>query len=76
MEIVDESTYVGRVLDCYVYRNVEKAGTTAIHQCSVGQRFKGWLEGFGLCGEIVANNCTSTCKGRCEVYFKIEWSRP
>jgi hypothetical protein len=73
MDIVDKNTYRGRVIECYVYKNVSKAGTVAIHQCASKNRFDGWIEGFGMSGTITCNNNTNTCNGQCEILFHLEW---
>jgi hypothetical protein len=73
LEIVDDSTFVGHVLDCYVYRNVNRAGAAAIHTCSAAHRFNGWLVGLGLDGEATMNRTTATCNGVCDITFKINW---
>src|SRR4030043_1023736 len=49
-QVVDNSTFVGHVLECYVYKMVSKAGTTAIHQCAAKLRFDSWCQAMGLDG--------------------------
>jgi hypothetical protein len=73
IQIVDDNTLLGRVLECYVYRMVSKARTTAIHQCAARLRFSSWLEGLGLKGMVVNEKNTNTCNGRCDIFFKISW---
>ena len=45
------------VLECYVYKNVSRAGATGIHRCAAEARFDSWLEAFGL-GERVSRRKT------------------
>jgi hypothetical protein len=40
--IVDDNTFVGHVLECYVHKMVSKAGTTDIYQCAAKLRFDSW----------------------------------
>ncbi len=72
-EIVDNNTFVGHVLECYVYKMVSKAGTTAIHQCAAKLRFDSWCQAMGLDGEVINENDASNCSGTCEIIFKIKW---
>lgn len=72
-EMLDESTFVGHVIECSVYKNVNKAGTTDIHQCGGKARFDSWLQALGLSGEIIAEKNTSNCGGTCDFVFKIMW---
>jgi hypothetical protein len=71
-KIVDNSTFVGHVLECYVHRMVSKAGTTAIHQCAARTRFDSWRQAMGLDGEVINEKDTSNCKGTCEIIFRIK----
>lgn len=52
LKVLDKNSFLGHVLECYVYKNVSKAGTTDIYQCAAKPRFESWLEAFGLEGEI------------------------
>jgi hypothetical protein len=71
-KIVDSSTFVGHVLECYVHRMVSKAGTTAIHQCAARTRFDSWRQAMGLDGEVINEKDTSNCNGTCEIIFRIK----
>jgi hypothetical protein len=71
--VVDNNTFVGHVLGCYVYKMVRKAGTTAIHRCAAKLRFDSWCEAMGLDGEVTNEKDTSNCDGTCEIVFKIKW---
>jgi len=73
IKVIDDKTLLGRVLDCYVHKMVNKAGTTDIHQCAARLRFDSWLKGIGLQGEVVNEKNTNNCHGTCEVFFKIKW---
>ncbi len=73
IKVIDDSTMLGRVLECYVHRMVSKAGTTRIHQCAARLRFDSWLKGMGLNGEVINEKNTSNCNGTCEIIFKIKW---
>jgi hypothetical protein len=73
ISIIDDNTLVGNVLECYVHKNVSKAGTTDIHQCAAKTRFESWFKSFGLKGEISAEKNTNNCNGSCEIIFKIKW---
>ncbi len=72
-EVVDNNTFVGHVLECYVHKMVSKAGTTDIHQCAARLRFDSWLKGLGLDGEVINEKNTNNCHGTCEIFFKIKW---
>lgn len=72
-KIIDSNTLLGHVLECYVYKNVSKAGITGIHQCAARPRFDSWLEALGLEGEVIAEKNTNNCNGTCEIFFKIRW---
>ena len=72
-EVVDNSTFVGHVLECYVHKMVSKAGTTAIHQCAAKLRFDSWCQAMGLDGEVINEKNTNNCDGTCDIIFKIKW---
>ena len=72
-KIVDNNTFVGHVLECYVHKMVSKAGTTAIHQCAAKLRFDSWCQAMGLDGEVINEKDTNNCSGTCEIIFKIKW---
>jgi len=72
-KILDRNTFLGRVLECYVYKNVSKAGITAVHQCAAKTRFDSWLKAFDLQGEIIAEKNTNNCNGSCDIIFRIKW---
>jgi hypothetical protein len=59
ISISDDNTLVGHVLECYVHKNVSKAGTADIHQCAAKTRFDSWFKSFGLKGEIIAEKNTN-----------------
>ena len=71
LEIIDDNTLLGRVLECYVYQMVSKAGTREIHQCAGKLRFQSWLKGLGLDGEVINEKNTNNCSGTCDIFFKI-----
>lgn len=73
LEIIDDRTLLARVIECYVYKNVEKAGTADIHTCAGKRRFESWLEAFDLDGEVVSTGSTRNCEGTCDFFFKIRW---
>jgi hypothetical protein len=72
-KVVDNNTFVGHVLECYVHKMVSKAGTTAIHQCAAKLRFDSWCQAMELDGVIMNERETSNCNGTCEIIFKIKW---
>ena len=72
-QVVDDNTFVGHVLECYVYKMVDKAGTTAIHRCAAKLRFDSWCRAMGLDGEVTNEKDTSNCDGTCEIVFNIKW---
>ncbi len=71
--IADDNTFVGHVLECYVYKMVSRARTVAIHQCAAMLRFNSWCQAMGLDGEVANEKDTSNCNGTCEITFKINW---
>jgi len=72
-EVVDNNTFVGHVLECYVYKMVSKVGTTAIHQCAARLRFDSWCQAMGLEGEVINDKDTINCNGTCDIIFRIKW---
>ena len=72
-KVVDNNTFVGHVLECYVHKMVSKAGTMAIHRCAAKLRFDSWCQAMGLDGEVINEKDTSNCNGTCEIIFKIKW---
>jgi len=72
-KVVDDNTFVGRVLECYVHKMVSKAGTTGIHQCAAKLRFESWCQAMGLDGEVINEKNTDNCNRTCEIIFKIKW---
>ena len=72
-KVVDNNTFVGHVLECYVHKMVSKAGTAAIHQCAAKMRFDSWRQAMGLDGEVINEKDTSNCNGTCEIIFRIKW---
>lgn len=73
IEQLDNSSVLGRVLDCYVFKNVNKVGATNYFHCAAKPRFTGWLEGFGLQGEVIAEKDMNNCNGTCDIIFKLRW---
>jgi len=71
-EVVDNNTFVGHVLECYVYKMVTKAGTTDIHQCAARLRFEFWCEAMGFDGEVINEKNTNNCNGTCDIVFKMK----
>ena len=72
-KILDDNSLLGHIMECYVYKNVSKAGITDIHQCAAKTRFDSWLEALGLEGEVIADKNTNNCNGTCKIIFKIRW---
>jgi hypothetical protein len=72
-KIVDNNTFVGHVLECYVHKMVSKAGTASVHRCAAKLRFNSWCQAMGLDGEVINERDTSNCNGTCEITFKIKW---
>ncbi|MCK4960847.1 MAG: hypothetical protein KAS19_00110, partial [Anaerolineales bacterium] len=73
LKILDKDSFLGHVLECYVYKNVSRAGATAIHQCAAKARFDSWLEAFDLEGEVITEKNTNNCNGTCKIIFRIKW---
>lgn len=73
IEQLDDNSVLGRVLECYVYKNVSKAGTADYFRCAAKYRFTSWLEGCGLQGEVIATKDMNNCKGTCDIIFKMKW---
>ena len=72
-EVVDNNTFIGHVLECYVHKMVSKAETTSIHQCAAKLRFDSWCQAMGLDGEVINEKNTNNCNGTCKIIFKINW---
>ncbi len=75
MEVVGESLIVGHVLQCYVWNGVNKAGESALarYRCAAPTRFRGWVDAFGVPGEVIASSDVDECNGSCEISFKFDW---
>jgi Family of unknown function (DUF6125) len=73
IKMIDDNTLLGRVLECYVYQMVGKAGTTEIHQCAAKLRFESWLKGLGLNGQVTNEKNTNNCLGTCDIFFRVSW---
>jgi hypothetical protein len=73
IQIIDDNTLLGRVLECYVHQMVSKAGITDIHQCAAKLRFQSWLKGLGLNGEVINEKNTNNCGGTCDIFLKVDW---
>ncbi|OGN97438.1 MAG: hypothetical protein A2Z77_05260 [Chloroflexi bacterium RBG_13_51_36] len=72
-KVLDNNTFVGHVLECYVHKMVSKAGTTAIHRCAARLRFYSWCQAMRLDGEVMNEKDTNNCNGTCDIIFKIKW---
>ena len=72
-KVVDDNTFVGHVLECYVYKMVSKAGTARVHQCAAKLRFDSWCTAMGIDGEVINEKNTNNCNGTCEIIFKTKW---
>ena len=70
-KVLNENELLGHVIECYVHKNVEKAGFTEHYQCAARQRFESWIEAMGLKGKILQDKTTLDCNGSCKVTFKI-----
>ncbi len=64
---------VGHVIHCYVWENVNKAGATSFYRCAAPLRFRAWLEGLGIPGEVIGTKECDTCNGSCEISFRFDW---
>jgi len=75
MEVVGDNLIIGRVLQCYVWANVKKAGEAALayYRCAAPTRFRGWVDAFGVPGEVIASSDVDECNGSCEISFKFDW---
>jgi len=73
IEQFQDNSVLGRVLECYVYKNVSKAGATNYFRCAAKSRFTSRLEGCALQGEVIAERDLDNCNGSCEIIFKIRW---
>ena len=63
----------GRIIHCYVWENVKKAGGTSFYQCAAPLRFRAWLEGLNIPGEVIATKECDTCNGSCDISFRFDW---
>jgi DNA-binding transcriptional regulator/RsmH inhibitor MraZ len=72
IEIVEDNLVVGHVLHCYVWDNISKAGGLSVNRCAAPTRFRGWLEGLGLSGEVVGTGECDTCNGSCDISFRFD----
>ena len=72
-EILDQDTLIGHVLECYVYKHVNRAGTTEIHTCAATARLSAWMETCRLKGEVIGDKKTNNCNGSCRIRFSVKW---
>jgi hypothetical protein len=72
-KILSESELLGQVIECYVHKNVEKAGITGLYRCAARPRFESWIKAMGLKGQIIQEEDSSSCGGTCGIIFKIDW---
>jgi len=63
----------GRVIRCYVWEEVNKAGGLSLYQCAAPLRFRAWLEGLDIPGEVIATKECDTCNGSCDISFRFDW---
>jgi len=72
--VLNENELLGHVIECYVHKNIEKAGFTGHYQCAAKPRFESWIEAMGLKGEILQDKTALNCNGSCKITFRInEW---
>ena len=72
-KILSENELLGHVIECYVHKNVEKAGITGLYRCAAKPRFESWIAAMGLKGEIVQKEDSASCGGTCGIVFRIDW---
>jgi len=72
-EIQDNDTVLGKVIKCFIYSFLEKAGTTGIYQCPGKTRCDSWLQVCGINGESIADKTAQNCNGNCTITYKIKW---
>ncbi|MGA2285958.1 MAG: hypothetical protein ABSG55_06790 [Dehalococcoidia bacterium] len=73
IEIRADDFMVGRILHCYVWDNVRKAGGLSTYRCAAPTRFRGWMEGLGVPAEVIGTGECDTCNGSCEISFRFDW---
>lgn len=72
-KILNNNELLGHVIECYVHKNVQKAGITDLYRCAARPRFESWIAAMDLNGEIIQNKDSSSCGGTCGIVFKIDW---
>ncbi len=72
-KILNENELLGHVIECYVHKNVEKAGITGLYRCAARPRFESWIAAMGLKGQIIQEEDSSSCGGTCGIVFRIDW---
>jgi len=73
IKILDETSILGHVLQCYVFKNISKTGGTGYYRCAAKTRFIAWLEACSVKGEVIAEKDSDHCNGTCEILFKIKF---
>ncbi len=73
MKVEGENLLVGRILRCYVWEEVNKSGGLAYYRCAAPTRFRGWVDAFGIPGEVIETKEVDECNGSCEISFKFDW---
>jgi hypothetical protein len=67
-----DNMMTGHVIHCYVWDNVSKASGTSLYKCAAPLRFRAWLEGLGVPGEVIATKECDTCNGSCDISFRFD----
>jgi hypothetical protein len=71
--ILSDNELLGHVIECYVHKNVQKAGIADLYRCAARPRFESWIAAMGLKGQIIQDKDSSSCGGNCGIVFKIDW---
>jgi len=74
IEIAGDNLILGHVLKCYVWENSRKAGALGPYRCAAPIRFRGWVDAFGVPGEVTGSSDVDRCNGSCEITFEFDWA--
>jgi hypothetical protein len=73
IQVIGDSVILGRVLACYVWSNVNKAGGLSAYRCAAVTRFRGWMDALGVPGEVTGSSECDRCNGSCDISFRFDW---
>lgn len=73
-KILDKNTLSSILTRCPIFDAVKEAGVKDLYQCACAVRLGGWLEAFGLDGEVFIRKSMMKGDDVCELVLRVkEW---